>query len=117
MTSKNDTEQAMKDFQERIEDTMTTMRAIKGDNLANFTHALFACAHFMRMLSMFVKHVEHGGIGNVVGMQASSSISAMTQLVVDAMKISDADLKEAQHTSDILLGYLEIAKQESENGH
>lgn len=105
----------VRDLHTRIEDSLESIRAVKGDQFADIVYVSFMGAHAVKMVGTYM----HRGSADeeardAVGRQLGHSIAAMMSLIASLAKLSEQDCKDLMTWSDTLCAHVNTAVKEAE---
>lgn len=103
----------VRDLHTRIEDSLESIRAVKGNQFADIVYVSFMGAHAMKMVGTYMRRDGDSEARDVVGRQLGHSIAAMMSLIASLAKLSEQDCKELMTWSDTLCDHVETAVKEA----
>lgn len=110
----DDNPKFVRDLHERIEDSLASIRAVKGEKFADIVYVSFMGAHAIKMVGTYMKRGHDDEARDAVGRQLGHSIAAMMSLIADLANLSQQDCKEMMTWSDTLCEHVNTAVKEAE---
>lgn len=102
------------DFQTRINETMSSIKAIKGEQFAEATHCLFKGTHATNNLyALLINTDMEESVRTKVMDQITHALSAHMSLVVNLMKAPEQDINEMLNWVDVLHKHVNTAIEEA----
>lgn len=104
----------VRDLHTRIEDSLESIRAVKGEKFADIVYVSFMGAHAIKMVGTYMKRGTDEEAREAVGRQLGHSIAAMMSLLASLANLTEQDCKDLMTWSDTLCAHVETAVKEAE---
>ena len=114
MHQKDDEPKFIADLHERIEDSLASIRAVKGDKFADIVYVSFMATHAIKMVGTYTASQGDNRASDIVGRQLAHSVAAMMSLIASLADLSAEDCKELMNWSDTLCEHVNNAVKEAE---
>jgi hypothetical protein len=110
----DDTPKFIAELQERIDDSLASIRAVKGDKFADIVYVSFMAAHAIKMVGTYMASQGDDRARDIVGRQLGHSVAAMLSLIAGLANLSSKDCDELMSWSDTLCEHVNTAVKEAE---
>jgi hypothetical protein len=111
----DDNPKFLDDLHERIDDSLDSIRAIKGDRFADIVYVSFMGAHAMKMVGTYMSKQKGESMAReMIGRQLGHSIAAFMAMIAELAKLTEDDCKELMNWSDTLCEHVNTALKEAE---
>ena len=105
--------QIVKQLQERVDDSMDTVEAVKGEDFRNLLAFVMGCSQLMRLMSQVrVKHGEDEMI-DATAQQMAHVLAKGSSMIADAYKFNDEQIAELMKWVETLDGHVANALKEA----
>jgi len=102
------------DLETRINESMNSIRAIKGEKFAAATHCLFRGTHATSNLNLLLSHSDiDASIRAKMTDQLTSCMSTHMNLIVNLGELNDDDVLEMMNWVDVLHKHVHTAMEEA----
>lgn len=111
----DDSPKFIADLHERIDDSLDSIRAVKGDRFADIVYVSFMGAHAMKMVGTYMRRQEgESEARDMIGRQLGHSLAAFMSIIAELAKLTEKDCKEVLTWSDTLCEHVNTAMKEAE---
>ena len=104
----------VRDLHTRIEDSLESIRAVKGETFADIVYVSFMGAHATKMVGSVLLHSDVSDEArDAVGRQLAHAIAAFMSLIASHAKLTQQDCKDLMTWSDTLCDHVGTAIKEA----
>jgi predicted kinase len=102
-------------LQQRVDESMDTVEAVKGENFRNLLAFVMGCSQLMRLMSQVNNKYEDDDMIGATAQQMAHVLAKGSSMIADAYKFDDKQVEELMKWVETLDGHVANALKEAQN--
>jgi predicted kinase len=102
-------------LQERVDESMDTVEAVKGEDFRNLLAFVMGCSQAMRLMAQVMKNHEDDHLIEACGKQIAHVLAKGSSMIADAYKFDEEQVQELMKWVDTLDSHVANAIKEAQN--
>lgn len=103
----------VKQLQERVDESMDTVEAVKGEDFRNLLAFVMGCSQVMRLMSQISQRNEDDDLVHAAAQQIAHVLAKGSSMIADAYKFNDEQIEELMKWVETLDGHVANAIKEA----